>query len=59
MKNKNVKGPDRQKRMRFALLTILRRAIIAGYILVMVVTMVGWTIFLGWMLWYLIDFAFT
>jgi hypothetical protein len=44
--------------MGFALLT-LRRTVKFGFILALVIALAGWSIFLGWMLWYLIDFAFT
>jgi hypothetical protein len=38
-------------------MTISRRAVNYGYILAMVTAMVGWTIFLGWMVWYLADWS--
>jgi len=29
-----------------------------GFILTIIVAFFGWAVFLGWMLWYLIDLAF-
>jgi len=38
-------------------LVTFRRTVKFGFILAMVVAMAGWTTFLGWMVWYLADWA--
>jgi hypothetical protein len=43
----------------FELRKIMRRIAKYGFILASIVAFFGWAVFLGWMLWYLIDLAFT